>query len=156
MAQTIIGTLTIADARFAIVAARWNDFITSRLVDGALDTISRHGGQVADVPVAWVPGSFEIPLATQRLAASKKFQAIICVGCLIRGQTPHFDYIAAEAAKGIAGTSLKFDLPVTFGIVTADTLEQAIDRAGGKHGNKGAEAALAAIEMVNLLLNLPK
>ncbi|MBL8880403.1 MAG: 6,7-dimethyl-8-ribityllumazine synthase [Phycisphaerales bacterium] len=156
MANTIIGRLSAGDAKFAIVAARWNDFITSRLVDGALDAISRHGGHAEAAQIVWVPGSFEIPLAAQRLAASKQFHAIICVGCLIRGQTPHFDYIAAEAAKGIAGTALKFDLPVAFGIVTADTLEQAIDRAGGKHGNKGAEAALAAIEMVNLLEKLAK
>lgn len=156
MANVITGNLNAGDARFAIVAARWNDFITTRLVDGAVDAIVRHGGANDRIQVVWVPGSFEVPLATQRLAASRQYNGLICVGCLIRGQTPHFDYIAAEAAKGIAGASLKFDVPVGFGIVTADTLEQAIDRAGGKHGNKGAEAALAVIEMVNLLSVLPK
>lgn len=156
MPNRITGVLNASSGRYAIVAARWNEFITSRLVDGALDAIARHGGDPERVTIVWVPGSFEIPLAARRLAASHQYDALICVGCLIRGQTPHFDYIAAEAAKGIAAASLQHDLPIGFGIVTADTLEQAIDRAGGKHGNKGAEAALAAIEMVNVLSNLPK
>lgn len=156
MPNQITGKLNAASGRFAVVAARWNDFITSRLVDGAVDAIVRHGGDADRLTIVWVPGSFEIPLAARRLAACRQYDALICVGCLIRGQTPHFDYIAAEAAKGIAGVSLQHDLPIAFGIVTADTLEQAIDRAGGKHGNKGAEAALAAIEMVNVLSNLPK
>jgi 6,7-dimethyl-8-ribityllumazine synthase len=136
--------------KFALVAGRWNDFITARLVEGALDALERLGAAEQDVEVYKVPGSFEIPLLAQKLAATKRFDAIICLGTVIRGQTPHFDYVAGEAAKGIAQAAMQTGVPVMFGIVTADTLEQAIDRAGVKAGNKGFEAAMAAVELVNL------
>jgi 6,7-dimethyl-8-ribityllumazine synthase len=136
--------------KFALVASRWNDFITARLVEGALDALERLGAAEQDVEVYKVPGSFEIPLLAQKLAATKRFDAIICLGTVIRGQTPHFDYVAGEAAKGIAQAAMQTGVPVMFGIVTADTLEQAIDRAGVKAGNKGFEAAMAAVELVNL------
>lgn len=151
MPQIISAPLTISGQRFALVVSRWNEFITSRLAAGAIDVIARHGGDPEQVTQIWTPGSFELPLATQRAARSGRFAAVICLGCVIRGQTPHFEYVTSEAVKGIAQVMLETGVPVTFGIVTADSLEQAIDRAGVKHGNKGAEAALAAIEMVNLL-----
>jgi 6,7-dimethyl-8-ribityllumazine synthase len=154
MPTVISGKLDAAGQRFALVVARWNEFITTKLVDGAIDAIVRHGGSAEHVTQVWVPGSFEIPLAAQRLAVARKHSAIVCLGCLIRGQTPHFDYIAAECSKGIAQVALATGVPVTFGVITADSLEQAIDRAGGKHGNKGAEAALAAIEMAHVLHEL--
>ena len=136
--------------RFALIAGRWNDFITSRLVEGALDALDRLGAGKNSVELYKVPGSFEIPLLALRVAASKKFNAVICLGTIIRGQTPHFEYIAAEVTKGIAQAGMQTGVPVVYGIVTADTLEQAIDRAGGKQGNKGFEAAMAAVELVNL------
>lgn len=136
--------------KFALVAARWNDFITARLVEGALDALERLGAAQTDVAVYKVPGAWEIPLTAQKLAATKKFDAIICLGAVLRGQTPHFDYVAGEAAKGTAQAAMQTGVPVMFGIVTADTLEQAIDRAGVKAGNKGFEAAMAAVELVNL------
>lgn len=136
--------------RFAIVASRWNDFITGRLVEGALDALERFGTSEKSVEIFKVPGSFEIPLTAQKVAESGRFDAIICLGTIIRGQTPHFDYVAGEAAKGIAQVAMKSGVPVLFGIVTADTLEQAIDRAGVKVGNKGFEAAMSAIELVSL------
>ena len=137
--------------KFGVVASRFNNFITARLLSGAEDAFVRHGVSPADIDVYWVPGSFEIPLAAQKLAASGKFHAVVCLGTIIRGQTPHFDYIAAEAAKGVAAVGLKTGVPTIFGIITADNLEQAIDRAGAKSGNKGADAAVAAIEMANLV-----
>lgn len=143
------GQLNAKTHRYAIVAARFNSFITDRLVEGAIDTIKRHGGD-QDIHVYKVPGCFEIPMAAEKIAATQNFDAIICLGTLIRGGTPHFDYIAAECTKGIAHIGLKHQLPVTYGIITADTLEQAIDRAGAKSGNKGVESALAAIEMVEM------
>ena len=149
--RTVEGKLDAKGLKAAIIASRFNDFITSKLVDGALDCLLRHNANESDITVIRVPGSFEIPLAAQKAAASGAYSAIICVGALIRGQTPHFDYIAAEVTKGIAQVSLHSSLPVTFGIVTADTLEQAVDRAGAKAGNKGFEAALGAIEMAHLL-----
>ncbi|MGE0479973.1 MAG: 6,7-dimethyl-8-ribityllumazine synthase [Phycisphaerae bacterium] len=156
MPEIVAGKLDAGSHRYALVVARWNEFITTKLVDGALDALLRHGGDASKVTQVWVPGSFEIPLAAQKLATSGRFAGVIALGCLIRGQTPHFDYIAAEATKGIAHTALSTGVPVGFGIVTADSLEQAIDRAGGKHGNKGAEAALAVIEMVNVLAALAR
>jgi 6,7-dimethyl-8-ribityllumazine synthase len=144
------GRLNAAGFRFAVVASRWNDFLTSRLVEGALDALERLGADEQQVAVFKVPGSFEIPLLAHRLAASGKYDAVVCVGTLIRGQTPHFDYIASEVTKGIAQAAMQTGVPVLYGIVTADTLEQAIDRAGVKAGNKGFEAAMSAVELVNL------
>jgi 6,7-dimethyl-8-ribityllumazine synthase len=136
--------------RFAIVASRWNDFISSRLVEGALDALERLGAEESRVEVYKVPGAFEIPLLALKLAGSGKFDAIICVGTIIRGQTPHFEYIASEVASGIAHAALQTGVPVVFGVVTADTVDQAIDRAGVKLGNKGFEAGTTAVELVNL------
>ena len=136
--------------RFAVIASRWNDFITSRLLEGALDALDRLGAGDDSVEVYKVPGSFEIPLLALKVAESGKFDAVICVGTIIRGQTPHFDYIAGEVTKGIAQAGMQTGVPVVYGIVTADSLEQAIDRAGAKQGNKGFEAAMSAVELVNL------
>ena len=136
--------------RFALVASRWNELISARLVEGALDSLKRLGAKDANVSVYRVPGAFEIPLLALRLAQSRKFDAVICLGTIIRGQTPHFDYIASEVARGISHAGLTSGLPVVFGIVTADTVDQAIDRAGVKLGNKGFEAAMTAVELVNL------
>ncbi|HLM01167.1 MAG TPA: 6,7-dimethyl-8-ribityllumazine synthase [Pyrinomonadaceae bacterium] len=144
------GLLTAEGFRFAIIAARWNDFLTARLTEGALDALERLGAQEAAVEIFKVPGSFEIPLTALKVAESGRFDAVICLGTIIRGQTPHFDYVAGEAAKGIGQAGMKTGVPVLFGIVTADTLEQAIDRAGVKAGNKGFEAAMSAVELVNL------
>jgi 6,7-dimethyl-8-ribityllumazine synthase len=144
------GRLKAEGFRFALVASRWNDFLTSRLVEGALDALERLGASEQLVTVYRVPGSFEIPLLAHKLAASGKHDAIICVGTLIRGETPHFEYIASEVTKGIAHAAMETGVPVLYGIVTADTLEQAIDRAGVKAGNKGFEAAMSAVELVNL------
>jgi 6,7-dimethyl-8-ribityllumazine synthase len=141
--------------RFAIVMGRFNEFIGSKLLSGALDSLSRHGVKLSDVEVAWVPGAMEIPLAAQRMAQSGRYAAIICLGAVIRGSTPHFDYVAAEAAKGVATVQLQTGVPVTFGVLTTDTIEQAVERAGTKAGNKGWDAAMAALEMANLFQNLP-
>jgi 6,7-dimethyl-8-ribityllumazine synthase len=151
MNTVISAKLDASPFRFALLIARFNEFITSRLLAGALDELVRHGADPKRITQVWVPGSWEIPLAAQKLAASGKYAAVICLGCVIRGQTPHFEYVAAEVAKGIAQVALTTGVPVTFGVVTADALEQAIDRAGAKTGNKGADAARAAIEMANLL-----
>jgi 6,7-dimethyl-8-ribityllumazine synthase len=151
------GQLVAAGYRFAIVVSRFNEFITSKLLDGALDVLGRHGVDVErDVEVAWVPGSWEIPLAAARFAKSGKFDAVICLGCIIRGDTPHYEYIAAEATKGIAHSMMESGVPIAFGVLTTDNIEQAIERAGTKAGNKGGEAAMSAIEMVNLLKQLPE
>ena len=136
--------------RFAIVASRWNDFISSRLVDGALEALERLGAEEKLVQVYRVPGAFELPLLALRLAESEKFDAVICLGTIIRGQTPHFDFIAGEVTRGIGEAALQTGVPVVFGVVTADTVDQAIDRAGVKLGNKGFEAAMTAVELVNL------
>jgi 6,7-dimethyl-8-ribityllumazine synthase len=149
--NTIQGNLNSTGLKFAIVASRFNDFVTNRLLGGALDALERTGTSGDDITVVKVPGSFEIPLAARKLAAGKKFDAILCLGTLIRGETPHFEYISSEVTKGIAMVSLESGIPVIFGVLTADTLEQAIDRAGLKSGNKGFEAAMAAVEMANLL-----
>lgn len=144
------GLLKAEGFRFAIIASRWNDFITGRLVEGALDALERLGAPEKNVEIFKVPGSFEIPLTAQKVAETGKFDAIICLGTVIRGATAHFDYVAGEAAKGIAQVSMKTGVPVLFGVITTETLEQAIDRAGVKVGNKGFEAAMSAIELVNL------
>ena len=144
------GGLNAEAFRFAIVASRWNELISARLVEGALDGLKRLGAKDANVGLYRVPGAFEIPLLALRLAQSRRFDAIICLGTIIRGQTPHFDYIASEVAHGISQAGLTSGLPVVFGIVTADTVDQAIDRAGVKLGNKGFEAAMTAVELVNL------
>ena len=144
------GRLNAEAFRFAIVASRWNELISARLVEGALDGLKRLGAKEANVNIYRVPGAFEIPLLAMRLGQSRKFDAIICLGTIIRGQTPHFDYIASEVARGISHAGLTTGLPVIFGIVTADTVDQAIDRAGVKLGNKGFEAAMTAVELVNL------
>jgi 6,7-dimethyl-8-ribityllumazine synthase len=136
--------------RFAIVAARWNDFLTSKLVEGALDTLERLGAEDQDVEVFKVPGSFELPVSSRKVAETKRFDAVICIGTVIRGETPHFDLVAGEAAKGIAQAAMQTGVPVLFGVVTADSLEQAINRSGAKAGNKGSEAAMSAVELVNL------
>ena len=144
------GHLVDSTHKFAIVVARFNSFITDKLVEGALDTIERHGGNKQNVDVFKVPGCFEVPMAAQKLASKSKYDAIICLGALIRGETPHFDYIASECTKGIAAIALQAQIPVTYGIITANSVDQAVNRAGVKVGNKGADAALAAIEMVDL------
>jgi 6,7-dimethyl-8-ribityllumazine synthase len=150
MPKVYEGQLIATGKRFGIVASRFNEFITNKLLEGALDALKRHGAKDEEIEVAWVPGSFEIPYAAQRLAESKKYNAVICVGAVIRGSTPHFEYIASEVTKGIAQTGLKTGVPVIYGVITTDTLEQAIERAGTKAGNKGFQAAMSAIEMVNL------
>lgn len=144
------GLLKAEGFRFAIIASRWNDFITARLVEGALDALERLGTSEENVEIFKVPGSFEIPITAQKVAESGKFDAVICLGAVIRGATAHFDYVAGEAAKGIAQVAMKTGVPVLFGVITTDTLEQAIDRAGAKAGNKGFEAAMSAVELVNL------
>lgn len=149
--MNIHGSLHAQGLRFAIVVSRFNETISGRLLEGAKDCIVRHGGDEKSVTVYYCPGSFEIPVVAQRLCKSGKYDAVICLGAIIRGDTPHFDYIAAEAAKGIAQVSLSGGCPVMFGVLTTDTTDQAMDRAGGKNGNRGWDAALGAIEMVRLL-----
>jgi 6,7-dimethyl-8-ribityllumazine synthase len=154
MAKIIQGDLSGKGVKIGIVAARFNDFITSRLVDGALDGLQRHGVEEADIEIVRVPGAYEIPLAAKMLAQSGRFNAIICLGAVIRGATPHFEYVSAEVSKGAASVSLETGLPVIFGVLTTDTIEQAIERAGAKSGNKGWDAALSAIEMANVTKQL--
>ncbi|MGI8788564.1 MAG: 6,7-dimethyl-8-ribityllumazine synthase [Pyrinomonadaceae bacterium] len=144
------GNLTASGFRFAIIVARWNDFLTSKLTEGATDALERLGADETAVEIFKVPGAFELPLTAQKVAASGRFDAVICIGTVIRGETPHFDYVAGEAAKGVSQAAIQTGVPVLFGIVTADTLEQAINRAGVKAGNKGFEAAMSAVELVNL------
>jgi 6,7-dimethyl-8-ribityllumazine synthase len=148
------GRLNAAGFRFAIISSRWNDLLTMRLVEGALDGLTRLGADENSIEHFRVPGSFEIPLLARKIAGSNRFDAVICVGCVIRGQTPHFDLIAGEVTKGIAQAGMETGVPVLFGVVTADTVEQALDRAGIKAGNKGFEAAMAAVELVNLYKEL--
>jgi 6,7-dimethyl-8-ribityllumazine synthase len=150
LAKRYVGKLVGEGLKFGVVVSRFNDFITGKLLDGAQDTLARHGVKEADVDVAWTPGSFEIPLIAKKMAESGRYDAIICLGAVIRGGTPHFDYIAAEVSKGIANVSLGTGIPVILGVITADTLEQAIERAGTKSGNYGSQAAMHAIEMANL------
>jgi 6,7-dimethyl-8-ribityllumazine synthase len=154
MGKVIEGNLIAKGKKFAIVISRFNDFISKELLSGCIDTLVRHGAGQQDLKIVWTPGAFEMPLVAGRLAKQKSADAIICLGAVIRGATPHFDYIAAECAKGIAKISLDTGLPVIFGVITADTIEQAIERAGTKEGNKGKDAALSAIEMVNLLTQI--
>jgi 6,7-dimethyl-8-ribityllumazine synthase len=144
------GKLKAEGFRFAIVVASWNDFLTSKLVEGSIDALEKLGAEEKSIEVFKVPGSFELPLVAKKVCESKKFDAVICLGVVIRGQTPHFDYVAGEAAKGIGQIGMQTGMPVMFGVVTADTLEQAIDRCGVKAGNKGFEAAMSAVELVNL------
>jgi 6,7-dimethyl-8-ribityllumazine synthase len=155
VSTTYEGKLLAEGIRFGIVASRFNDLITRRLLSGALDALERHGASEDQIDIAWVPGGFEIPLVARRMAASGQYDAVICLGAIIRGATPHFDYVASESAKGVAQVSLQTGLPVIYGIVTADSIEQAIERAGTKSGNRGSDAALSAIEMANLLRALP-
>lgn len=152
--KIIEGDLQVAGARFALVVGRFNGFITEHLQAGALDALIRHGARAEDLEIVKVPGSYEIPLVARKLADSGRYDAVICLGAVIRGGTPHFDYVAGEAAKGVAQASMESGLPVVFGILTTDTIEQAIERAGTKAGNKGVDAAMTAIEMVNLLKKL--
>lgn len=152
--KVIQGNLIAEGLKFCIVVGRFNEFISSHLLSGCIDAIVRHGGEEEKIEVVWAPGSFEIPLVAQKAAQSKKYDAVICLGAVIRGGTPHFDYVAGEVSKGIASVSLNTGIPVIFGVLTTDTIEQAIERAGTKAGNKGADAALTAIEMANLLKTL--
>ena len=148
------GDLVVRGSRFGIVITRWNSFVVENLLNGALDTLKRHGADENEIEVVYVPGAFEIPLAVKKMAASKKYDAIITLGAVIRGGTPHFEYVAGECVKGMASAMMQYEVPVAFGVLTVDTIEQAIERAGTKAGNKGEEAALSAIEMVNLLRNM--
>ena len=145
-----------AKARFAILVSRFNEFVTSKLLGGALDALQRHGVAEGAIDVAWVPGSFEMPVVAVRLAETKKYAAVICLGAVIRGGTDHYQYVAAEAAKGVAAAAMKTGVPCIFGVLTCETIEQAIERAGAKAGNKGADAAVSAIEMANLMAALPE
>jgi len=156
VSATYEGKLLAEGLRFGIVASRFNELIVRRLLGGALDALKRHGAPEESIEVAWAPGGFELPLVAAKMAESGRYDAVICLGAIIRGATPHFEYVAAEVAKGIAQVSLKTGLPVIYGVVTADTIEQAIERAGTKAGNRGADAAQAAIEMANLMRELPK
>lgn len=154
MVKVIEGQLIAKSLKFGIIASRFNDFITKKLLDGAVDTLIRHGAKESEIEVVWTPGAFEMPMVAQQLAKSKKYDALICLGTVIRGSTPHFEYISNEVAKGVAQVSMQSGVPTIFGVITSDTIEQAIERAGTKDGNKGSDAALSAIEMANLLKNL--
>jgi 6,7-dimethyl-8-ribityllumazine synthase len=154
MKKQFEGSLLGKGLKFGLVVSRFNEFITSKLLEGAQDALERHGVSGDDIDVAWAPGSFEIPLVAKKLAQSKRYDAIICLGAVIRGGTPHFDYVAAEVSKGVAKVSLENGLPVIYGVITSDTIEQAIERAGTKMGNRGFEAAEHALEMANLMKSL--
>jgi 6,7-dimethyl-8-ribityllumazine synthase len=156
MGNTYEGKLVASGLRFGIVVSRFNDLITRRLLSGALDTLDRHEAEEKNVDIAMVPGAFEMPLVAQKMVESGRYDAVICLAAIIRGATPHFEYVASEAAKGIAKVSLDTGVPVIYGVVTADSIEQAVERAGTKAGNRGADAARSAIEMANLLKALPK
>jgi len=149
--KTFEGQLVAEGLKFGIIAARFNEFITGNLVGGALDALKRHGALEENIELAWVPGAYEIPLVAQKMAATKKYDAVICLGTVIRGNTPHFDYVCAEVSKGVAHVSLASGIPAIFGVLTTETIEQAVERAGTKAGNKGFDSAMAAIEMANLL-----
>lgn len=152
--QTLEGSFATPKGRFALVVGRFNSFVVENLVTGAVDTLTRHGVKEQDITILRAPGAFEIPLVCQKVAQRKEFAAIIALGAVIRGGTPHFEYVAGECTKGLAQVSLRYDIPIAFGVLTVDTIEQAIERAGTKVGNKGAEAACSALEMVNLLAQL--
>ena len=154
MIKIIQGNLVAQDDKYAIVIARFNDFIGSKLLEGCVDALKRHGVDDENIEVVWVPGAFEIPLVAKKLAKSSKYSAVITLGAIIKGSTPHFDYVSAEVSKGVAQVALQSDIPVIFGVLTTDNIEQAIERAGTKAGNKGADAAKTAIEMVNLIKEL--
>jgi 6,7-dimethyl-8-ribityllumazine synthase len=151
MTTTYEGKLVAEGLKFGIITARFNEFITNKLLSGAMDALTRHGATEANIELAWVPGAFEIPLVAQKMAQSKKYDAVICLGTVIRGSTPHFDYVCAEVSKGVAHVSLATGVPTIFGVLTTETIEQAVERAGTKAGNKGFDAAMSAIEMANLL-----
>jgi 6,7-dimethyl-8-ribityllumazine synthase len=151
MANVIEGNLLAEGKQFALIVSRFNDFITDRLVGGAMDALKRSGASAEDIDVVKVPGAFEIPLAARKIAGTGRYHAVICLGAVIRGSTPHFDYVAAEVSKGVAQVGLEAEVPVIFGVITTDTIEQAIERAGTKSGNKGWSAALSAVEMANLM-----
>lgn len=154
MSKEYQGTLLGEGLRFGIVVSRFNEFITAKLLEGARDALTRHGVKEEDTEVAWTPGSFEIPLVAKRMAQSGKYDAVVCLGAIIRGGTPHFDYIATQTSRGVAQVGLETGIPATFGVITADTLEQAVERSGTKMGNAGFDAALNAIEMANLLKSI--
>ena len=154
MPKVYQGKLDATGKKYAIVVSRFNEFISTKLLDGAVDCLTRHGAEDKNIAVVWVPGSFEIPGIASQLAKSKKYDAVVCLGAVIRGATPHFDYIAAEVSKGVAQVNLSTGVPTIFGVLTTDTIEQAIERAGTKDGNKGRDAAISAIEMANLLENI--
>ncbi len=154
MPEIIEGKIVAKGMRFGIAVSRFNDFIGSRLIEGAIDAIKRAGGDEKDIRIVRVPGAFELPLAAKKMAKSGKYDAVICLGAVIRGATPHFEYISSEVAKGIAMVGLETEVPISFGVLTTDTIEQAIERAGAKMGNKGWDAAMSAIEMVDLFRNL--
>jgi 6,7-dimethyl-8-ribityllumazine synthase len=149
--RTYEGNLIAKGLKFGIVVGRFNEFIGSKLLGGAIDALKRHGAEENEIEIAWVPGAFEIPLVANKMAKSKKYDAVICLGAVIRGNTPHFDYVSSEVTKGVAQVGLNTELPVIFGVLTTDSIEQAIERAGTKAGNKGYDAAVTAIEMANLL-----
>jgi 6,7-dimethyl-8-ribityllumazine synthase len=152
--KTYEGQLIVKDQKFAIVVGRFNEFIGGKLLSGALDALKRHGGKDENVDIIWAPGAFEMPLVAKKLAKSEKYDGVICLGAVIRGATPHFDFVSSEVSKGIANASLDTGVPIIFGVLTTDTIEQAIERAGTKAGNKGFDAAVTAIEMANLLTEL--
>jgi len=152
--KTIEGDLVIKGALFGIAVARFNSFVVESLLEGAMDTLKRHGAEDADIEIVRVPGAYELPLAIKKMAAGKKYDGIIALGAVIRGGTPHFEYVAGECVKGMATVMLQHEIPVAFGVLTVDTIEQAIERSGTKAGNKGAEATLSVIEMINLLKNI--
>ena len=152
--KTYEGNLIVKDLTFNIVVGRFNEFISSKLLEGAKDALIRHGAHESDISLTWVPGAFEMPLVAKKVAKTKQYDAVICLGAVIRGSTPHFDYVSSEVSKGIANVSLDTEIPIIFGVLTTDTIEQAIERAGTKAGNKGFEAAMTAIEMANLLKNI--
>ncbi len=152
--KTLEGQLKADGLKFGIIVGRFNEFISSKLLSGSIDCLVRHGANETDITIAWVPGAFEIPLVAKKMVSSKEYDAVICLGAVIRGATPHFDYVCAEVSKGIANVSLQYDTPVSFGVLTTENIEQAVERAGTKAGNKGVDAALAAIEMANLLKNI--
>jgi len=154
--QEIEGQLTLRGVRIALLVSRFNSFVVESLLSGAIDTLKRHGAEEHDLTVIRVPGAYEMPIAAKRLAAAQRYEAIIALGAVIRGGTPHFEYVAGECTKGLSSVSLQYDVPIAFGVLTVDSIEQAIERAGTKAGNKGAEAAMSAIEMVNLLREIGK
>jgi 6,7-dimethyl-8-ribityllumazine synthase len=154
MSTIVEGLLNASGKRFGIVVSRFNELITKKLLEGAIDCLVRHGADIDAISIAWVPGAFEIPLAAKKMAKSDKWNAIICLGAVVRGSTPHFDYVAAEVAKGIASVGLELETPVIFGVLTTDTIDQAVERAGMKSGNKGWNAALSAIEMADLMTKI--